>query len=112
MLTNGLADVQQAAHSDPGEGLSGIGALFRRDDLMEVIARSPQLVPFMAQPDFMETVQAIRKDPSKVGNHLSDNRIQTLLQVLLMQQNPDIFRKAEEAELKRQKEKVCLVNFP
>ena len=112
MLTNGLAEVQQAAREESdGVGLDGIGALFRRDDLMEVIARSPQLVPFVAQPDFMEAVQAIRKDPKTVSMYLSDNRIQILLQVLLMQKNPDIFRKAEEAELRRQKEKVKLVAF-
>ena len=108
MLTNGLAEVQQALRDDASSlnGLNGIGALFRRDDLIEVISHSPQLAPFMAQPDFMEAVQAIRKDPSTVGNYLSDQRIQALLQILLMQKNPDMFRKAEEAELKRQKEKV------
>jgi hypothetical protein len=107
MLINGLAEVQQAAREDDASsGLNGIGALFRRDDLLEVISRSPQVAPYMAQADFMDAVKAIRQDPSSVGQYLSDNRIQALLQVLLMQKNPDIFRKAEEAELKRQKEKV------
>jgi hypothetical protein len=107
MLINGLAEVQQAAREeDSSSGLNGIGALFRRDDLLDVIARSPQVAPFMAQADFMDAVKAIRQDPSSVGQYLSDNRIQALLQVLLMQKNPDIFRKAEEQELRRQKEKV------
>mmetsp|Transcript_50225 Transcript_50225/g.104826 ORF Transcript_50225/g.104826 Transcript_50225/m.104826 type:complete len:522 (-) Transcript_50225:496-2061(-) len=106
MLINGLAEVQQAAREeDSSSGLNGIGALFRRDDLLDVIARSPQVAPYMAQADFMDAVKAIRQDPSSVGQYLSDNRIQALLQVLLMQKNPDMFRKAEEAELRRQKDK-------
>jgi hypothetical protein len=106
MLINGLSEVQQATREEASGGLNGIGALFRRDDLLEVIARSPQVAPYMAQADFMDIVKTIRQDPSSVGQYLSDNRIQALLQVLLMQKNPDMFRKAEEAELRRQKEKV------
>ena len=83
-LTAGLAEVQQAEREDEGtETISGIGALFQRPDLLEVISRSPQLAPHMGEPDFMEAVQAIRKTPSSVGRYLQDPRIQTLLQVLV-----------------------------
>ena len=109
MLVNGLSEVQQLQREESASGgLSSIANLFRQENLLEVIARSPQLAPHVAEPDFMEMVQCIRKDPTTVTQYLSDPRIQTLVQVLLIQKNPEIFRKAEEEEIRRQKEKVCL----
>ena len=40
--------------------------------------------------------------------HLNDQRVQLLLQELLRMQNPDVFRHAEEEEIKRRKAKVII----
>uniref|UniRef100_A0A7S4NTQ4 STI1 domain-containing protein n=1 Tax=Guillardia theta TaxID=55529 RepID=A0A7S4NTQ4_GUITH len=105
MLTNGISEVEAAMRAEQSSGIKGIGNLLRRPDLVEIIARSPQLAPFLAQPDFPGIVQELQTDSNALMKHLNDQRVQLLLQELLRMQNPDVFRHAEEEEIKRRKAK-------
>jgi len=106
MLVNGLSEVQALAREEGSTiGLEKIASLFRRDDLMEIIAKSPKLASFLADKDFVEALQSVRADPKTIAQHLSNEKIQMLLQFLLMHENPDLVRKAEEAEIKKRQEK-------
>ena len=62
-------------------------------------------MPFLGDAEFLATVESIKKNPSLLPGHLQDNRIQALLQALLLQNNPDIMRKEEEEMLKKRKER-------
>lgn len=56
-LRQGLADVQRAAREADPRGLTGIGDLLLRDDLLDIMAHSPVLAPCIVQADFMAAVQ-------------------------------------------------------
>jgi hypothetical protein len=43
--------------ADP-RGLSGIGELFLREDLLDILAHNPVLAPCIVQADFMAAIQA------------------------------------------------------
>eukprot|EP00960_Hanusia_phi_P077617 768717-Hanusia_phi.AAC.8 len=105
MLTNGISEVEAAMRTEQSSGVKGIGNLLRRPDLVDIIAKSPQLAPFLAQPDFPGIVQELQTDSNALMKHLNDQRVQLLLQELLRMQNPDMFRHAEEEEIKRRKAK-------
>lgn len=110
MLKNGLDEVEKDidAMQVDGEGnvtLDGIGKLFQRPDIKEIMAKNAQLVAFLGDAEFMETVESIRQNPSLLPSHLSDNRIQVLLQALLMQSNPNVMRKQEEEMMRKRKER-------
>ena len=62
MLTNGISEVEAAMRAEQSSGIKGIGNLLRRPHLVEIIARSPQLAPFLAQPDFPGIVQELQTD--------------------------------------------------
>jgi len=103
MLTNGLKDVE-AEMAASGDSF-GINNLLNRPDLLEFVAKSPTLSPFLVQPDFPELLQELKNDKAALGKHLNDQRVQLLLQELLRESNPNIFKKAEEDEIRRRKEK-------
>eukprot|EP00285_Hemiselmis_virescens_P013539 CAMPEP_0173391192 /NCGR_PEP_ID=MMETSP1356-20130122/17702_1 /TAXON_ID=77927 ORGANISM="Hemiselmis virescens, Strain PCC157" /NCGR_SAMPLE_ID=MMETSP1356 /ASSEMBLY_ACC=CAM_ASM_000847 /LENGTH=574 /DNA_ID=CAMNT_0014348765 /DNA_START=109 /DNA_END=1833 /DNA_ORIENTATION=- len=109
MLSNGLAEVEQAidkmqVDGDGNVGLDGIAKLFQRPDLMEIIARTPALVSSLGDAEFIKTVESIKKNPNLLPSHLGDQRIQQLLQALLVQNNPDVMHKQEEMRFMKRKE--------
>jgi len=109
MLKNGMAEVDQEINrmqvdADGNVGLDAIGKLFQRPDLNEIIARTPQLVASLGDAEFMKTVESIRQNPNLLPGHLQDSRIQALLQALLIQNNPEVMHKQEEAMLRKRKE--------
>lgn len=63
-LRQGLADVQRAAREADPRGLSGIGDLLLRDDLLDIMAHNPVLAPCIVQADFMAAVQVFILRPS------------------------------------------------
>ena len=48
----------------------------QRPDLVDVVARHPQLGGFLAQPDFMTILQELQTDPQALMKHLNDDRVQ------------------------------------
>jgi len=105
MLTNGVAEVERQIQSEAGEagGLGEIAKLLQRPDLIDVVRRHHQLSGFLAQDDFMVILTELQTDPQALMKHLNDNRVQLLLQELMRMNNPEAFRKREEAELDRRK---------
>lgn len=87
-------------------------SMFGRPDLLNVIARSPQLAPFIAQPDFMQIVADLQKNPKNFSKwacagwavcpdarrYSQDQRVMMLLQVLIQDMQPDMFRNMAQAE--------------
>ena len=109
--------MQRAIREADPRGLSGIGDLFLREDLLDIMAHNPVLAPCIVQSDFMAAIQArppppppqptglrprapaarareqaIRRDPSSVGAYLRDARVQLLLQAVVMQRTPEEMR--------------------
>ena len=96
MLLNGVQDVKRAmqgASGEQGVGLNQIVNLLKRPDPIPFCQSNAVLGPMMMQPDFPPIVEQLRQNPQAIMQHMSDQRVQMLLQELLRADNPDILRK-------------------
>jgi len=101
MLKNGLADVEKAkaaGAASPGDIFSGLGNMFNRPDLMDIVRSAPQLAPYASQPDFLAIVEQLKSNPSSLGQYAQDPRVMQLVTTLLQMQNPNFFNQAAAAE--------------
>jgi hypothetical protein len=101
MLLNGVQDVKRAmqgASGEQGVGLNQIVNLLKRPDLIPFCQSNAVLGPMMMQPDFPPIVEQLRQDPQAIMQHMSDQRVQMLLQELLRADNPDMLRKVCELQ--------------
>eukprot|EP00128_Syssomonas_multiformis_P007694 Colp12_sorted_trinity150504_noHs@23144 len=80
-LQKGLADVEaEMSGASMGDAFANI---FKSPDLFAKIATNPQLAPFLQQPDFVQSVQELQRNPNSLKNKLQDQRIMSLLGFLL-----------------------------
>ncbi|KAJ0410880.1 hypothetical protein ATCC90586_007916 [Pythium insidiosum] len=52
-------------------------------DMFAKIATNPRLAPLLSDPSFLAKLQEVQKDPSKIGEHLKDPRMMTVLGELM-----------------------------
>lgn len=86
MLTNGLADAKREAEREemgPGGGMGQLGSVFAAPDVIAKIAANPQTAPLLADPSFMMKIEELKRDPSAIQKHLSDQRILSVMGMLM-----------------------------
>jgi stress-induced-phosphoprotein 1 len=76
LLTKGLQDVESAIE---GDTLNGLGNIFG-PDLFAKMASNPKLSPYLSQPDLVQKLQEIQKNPKNMGAYMQDQRV---MQVML-----------------------------
>ncbi|KAI9341752.1 activator of Hsp70 and Hsp90 chaperone [Obelidium mucronatum] len=71
-------DQKNAGSKDDGEDVndmeSGLGKLFG-GDVFAKIAQNPKLSPLLAQPDYVQKIAEIQKNPSNINTYMQDPRI-------------------------------------
>jgi len=71
------------APASPGMGLPpGMGNLFG-PDMMSRIAMDPKLRGYMSDPDFMEKIQLLQKDPNQLSSMMGDQKIMDVFMAML-----------------------------
>ncbi|KAI5064201.1 hypothetical protein GOP47_0020871 [Adiantum capillus-veneris] len=86
-LKSGLADVQAAksrprAMPMPGS-TSPFGDIFSGPDLWVKVTQDPRTRPFLQQPDFVQMLNDVQKNPGHLNLYLKDPRMMQVLGVLL-----------------------------
>ncbi|KAL6773689.1 HOP1 [Auxenochlorella protothecoides x Auxenochlorella symbiontica] len=75
-LKQGLEDSKAAlARPAPSSGI------FTSPEVLGRLATNPTTRAFLGQPDFMQRLQEINRNPQAMSNYLTDNRLQQALQV-------------------------------
>ena len=84
MLTNGLADAKREAEREEASGgMGGLGNVFGAPDVLQKIASNPQTAPLLADPSFMAKLEELKRDPSSINRHLNDQRILSVMGMLM-----------------------------
>jgi stress-induced-phosphoprotein 1 len=85
-LKAGLEDAKKAAAAPPRRGPSGpdaIGKMFQGPELWTKIASDPSTRPFLEQPDFMQMLREVQRNPSSLNMYLNDPRMMQVLSLML-----------------------------
>ncbi|KAF7090206.1 hypothetical protein CFC21_092997, partial [Triticum aestivum] len=86
-LKAGLADAKKAAAAPPRRAPSGgadaIGQMFQGPELWTKIASDPATRAYLDQPDFMQMLREVQRNPSSLNTYLSDPRMMQVLSLML-----------------------------
>ncbi|KAF0931674.1 hypothetical protein E2562_005671 [Oryza meyeriana var. granulata] len=86
-LKAGLADAKKAAAAPPRRpppsGADGIGQMFQGPELWTKIASDPTTRAYLEQPDFMQMLREVQRNPSSLNMYLSDPRMMQVLGLML-----------------------------
>lgn len=86
-LKAGLADAKKAATAPPcrppPSGVDGIGQMFQGPELWTKIASDPTTRAYLEQPDFMQMLRDVQRNPSSLNMYLSDPRMMQVLGLML-----------------------------
>ncbi|KAK8560852.1 hypothetical protein V6N13_026287 [Hibiscus sabdariffa] len=85
-LKSGLADAQSAAtasRSRSAQPPNPFGDAFQGPEMWAKLTADPATRVFLQQPDFVKAMQEIQRNPSKLNEHLKDQRVMQALGVLL-----------------------------
>uniref|UniRef100_A0A0E0K2Y7 STI1 domain-containing protein n=1 Tax=Oryza punctata TaxID=4537 RepID=A0A0E0K2Y7_ORYPU len=86
-LKAGLADAKKAAAAPPRRpppsGADGIGQMFQGPELWTKIASDPTTRAYLEQPDFMQMLRDVQRNPSSLNMYLSDPRMMQVLGLML-----------------------------
>ncbi|CAM0945041.1 unnamed protein product [Alopecurus aequalis] len=85
-LKGGLADAKKAAAAPPRRSPSGadaIGQMFQGPELWSKIAADPATRIYLEQPDFMQMLREVQRNPSSLNMYLSDPRMMQVLSLML-----------------------------
>uniref|UniRef100_A0A0E0KTA3 STI1 domain-containing protein n=1 Tax=Oryza punctata TaxID=4537 RepID=A0A0E0KTA3_ORYPU len=80
-LKDGLAQARQARR--PASGADAIAKVFQGPELWSRIAADPTTRPYLDQPDFMQMLRDVQRNPSSLNNYLSDPRMVQVLSLML-----------------------------
>jgi len=83
LLKSGLAEAEAAARQAGGAGVNPMAAMFSDPNLMARLAVAPETRQFMSQPDFLQMIAAVQKDPNRINDYVQDQRMMAVLSVLL-----------------------------
>jgi stress-induced-phosphoprotein 1 len=85
-LRAGLEDAKKAAAAPPRRGPSGpdgFGQMFQGPELWSKIAADPTTRAYLDQPDFMQMLREVQRNPSNLSMYLSDPRMMQVLSLML-----------------------------
>ncbi|KAK3154758.1 hypothetical protein QOZ80_2BG0194740 [Eleusine coracana subsp. coracana] len=85
-LKAGLQDAKKAAAAPPRRGPSGpdgLGKMFQGPELWTKIASDPSTRPFLEQPDFMQMLREVQRNPSSLSMYINDPRMMQVLSLML-----------------------------
>ncbi|CAL4886419.1 unnamed protein product [Urochloa decumbens] len=85
-LKAGLEDAKNAAAAPPRRGPTGpdaIGQMFQGPELWSKIAADPTTRAYLEQPDFMQMLREVQRNPSNLNMYLSDPRMMQVLSLML-----------------------------
>ncbi|KAK3158587.1 hypothetical protein QOZ80_2AG0139090 [Eleusine coracana subsp. coracana] len=85
-LKAGLEDAKKAAAAPPRRGPSGpdgIGKMFQGPELWTKIASDPSTRSFLEQPDFMQMLREVQRNPSSLNMYINDPRMMQVLSLML-----------------------------
>ncbi|KQJ83806.1 hsp70-Hsp90 organizing protein [Brachypodium distachyon] len=99
-LKDGLAQARLALPRPrpPGFGADTIGKVFQGPDVWSKIAADPTTRAYLEQPDFMQMLRDVQRNPGSLGNYLSDPRMMQVLTLMLniRPQNENQYNEASE----------------
>jgi stress-induced-phosphoprotein 1 len=85
-LKAGLDDAKKAAAAPPRRGPSGpdgLGQMFQGPELWSKIASDPTTRAYLSEPDFMQMLREVQRNPSSISMYLSDPRMMQVLSLML-----------------------------
>ncbi|CAL5069118.1 unnamed protein product [Urochloa decumbens] len=87
-LKSGLAQARQAAsaarrQSSGGSGADAIGKVFQGPELWSKVAADPTTRRYLDQPDFVQMLREVQRNPSSLNTYLSDQRMVQVLTLML-----------------------------
>lgn len=84
-LKSGLADAQSAAasRSRPAPPPNPFGNVFSGPEMWAKLTADPTTRAFLQQPDFLNIMQEIQRNPNSINVYLKDQRVMAALGVLL-----------------------------
>ena len=85
-LKAGLEDAKKAAAAPPRRGPSGpdaIGQMFQGPELWTKIAADPTTRAYLDQPDFVQMLREVQRNPGSLNTYLSDPRMVQVLTLML-----------------------------
>ncbi|CAD6260162.1 unnamed protein product [Miscanthus lutarioriparius] len=85
-LKSGLAQARQAASAPRrpvGSGADAVGKLFQGPELWSKVAADPTTRGYLDQPDFVQMLQEVQRNPSSLNSYLSDQRMVQVLTLML-----------------------------
>jgi len=83
---SGLEAVNRAIEAEAegdGAGLGGLGNMFNDPQMIQKLASNPKTAPYLADPQFMNKLQRLAKNPQEMGQELGDPRFLQVMGVLL-----------------------------
>jgi stress-induced-phosphoprotein 1 len=83
VLKSGLAQARQTSPRRQASGADGIGKMFQGPELWSRIAADPTTRGYLDQPDFMQMLREVQRNPSSLNNYLSDPRMVQVLSLML-----------------------------
>ena len=83
VLKSGLADAQSSASRSSRNVPSPFGNIFQGPELWAKLTADPTTRSFLQQPDFVNMIQDIQRNPNNLNMYLSDQRMMQALGVLL-----------------------------
>ena len=75
--------IAREAAEDGMDADMGIGKMLNDPSIFQKLAANPKTAPFLADPAFMQSLQQLQKDPSKMSESFRDPRMMQVLAVLL-----------------------------
>ncbi|KAJ3237723.1 Hsp90 cochaperone [Chytriomyces hyalinus] len=102
LLKKGLEEAE-ALMSDPtadADGANGLGKMFG-GDVFAKIAANPKLSPFLAQPDYVQKIAEIQKNPSTINAFMQDPRVMNTMLSLMGLDNATAMGRDEMDAMKR-----------
>jgi stress-induced-phosphoprotein 1 len=82
-LKSGLADAKAATARARPAGASPFGQIFSGPDVWSKLAADPTTRAYLQQPDFLQMMKEVQKNPNMINMYLQDQRMMNVLGVLL-----------------------------
>lgn len=83
-LASALQDVEaEMDRRAAAPGMDGFGKMFQSPDLWAKIQMNPQTAPYLQQPDFVQMLQHVQRDPKSVSGYLQDPRMMQVFGMML-----------------------------